>query len=146
MRSYLQVQYLYGLMFLSQVTGIDGSYRMTCASVMEVLRRHKDSVMAVLEAFVYDPLLNWRLLDSTCLHSTKPLLLYTMLGLTEPLYSIRYFSLLISGWLLYNYLVSFPISFVTLQPQRFVLSVSTTSHHIVSEAFYIPSVAEFSAV
>ena len=49
----------------SQVTGIDGSYRMTCQSVMEVLRRHKDSVMAVLEAFVYDPLLNWRLLDST---------------------------------------------------------------------------------
>ncbi|KAK2184840.1 hypothetical protein NP493_250g01026 [Ridgeia piscesae] len=47
-----------------EVTGIDGSYRMTCQSVMEVLRRHKDSVMAVLEAFVYDPLLNWRLLDT----------------------------------------------------------------------------------
>lgn len=31
---------------------------------MEVLHRHKDSVMAVLEAFVYDPLLNWRLIDS----------------------------------------------------------------------------------
>lgn len=31
---------------------------------MEVLREHKDSVMAVLEAFVYDPLLNWRLMDS----------------------------------------------------------------------------------
>ena len=32
-------------------------------SVMTVLRENKDSVMAVLEAFVYDPLLNWRLLD-----------------------------------------------------------------------------------
>lgn len=31
---------------------------------MEVLREHRDSVMAVLEAFVYDPLLNWRLMDS----------------------------------------------------------------------------------
>ncbi|KAK9391919.1 Serine/threonine-protein kinase mTOR [Crotalus adamanteus] len=31
---------------------------------MEVLREHKDSVMAVLEAFVYDPLLNWRLMDT----------------------------------------------------------------------------------
>ena len=31
---------------------------------MEVLHSHKDSVMAVLEAFVYDPLLNWRLMDS----------------------------------------------------------------------------------
>ena len=28
---------------------------------MRVLRNNKDSVMAVLEAFVYDPLLNWRL-------------------------------------------------------------------------------------
>ena len=32
-------------------------------SVMRVLRENKDSVMAVLEAFVYDPLLNWRLMD-----------------------------------------------------------------------------------
>ena len=30
---------------------------------MRVLRANKDSVMAVLEAFVYDPLLNWRLID-----------------------------------------------------------------------------------
>ena len=30
---------------------------------MRVLRENKDSVMAVLEAFVYDPLLNWRLID-----------------------------------------------------------------------------------
>ncbi|XP_072283025.1 serine/threonine-protein kinase mTOR isoform X8 [Pyxicephalus adspersus] len=47
-----------------EVTGLDGNYRITCHTVMEVLREHKDSVMAVLEAFVYDPLLNWRLMDS----------------------------------------------------------------------------------
>lgn len=47
-----------------EVTGIEGTYRRTCESVMLVLRRNKDSLMAVLEAFVYDPLLNWRLLDS----------------------------------------------------------------------------------
>ena len=29
---------------------------------MSVLRDHRESVMAVLEAFVYDPLINWRLL------------------------------------------------------------------------------------
>ncbi|XP_030383558.1 serine/threonine-protein kinase Tor [Scaptodrosophila lebanonensis] len=46
-----------------EVTGIEGTYRRTCESVMVVLRRNKDSLMAVLEAFVYDPLLNWRLLD-----------------------------------------------------------------------------------
>lgn len=48
-----------------EVTGIEGTYRRTCESVMHVLRRNKDSLMAVLEAFVYDPLLNWRLLDTT---------------------------------------------------------------------------------
>lgn len=47
-----------------EVTGLDGNYRTTCHTVMEVLREHKDSVMAVLEAFVYDPLLNWRLMDT----------------------------------------------------------------------------------
>ena len=29
-----------------------------------LLFRNKDSLMAVLEAFVYDPLLNWRLIDN----------------------------------------------------------------------------------
>ncbi|CAH1240669.1 MTOR [Branchiostoma lanceolatum] len=47
-----------------EVTGIDGNYRITCEKVMRVLRDNKDSVMAVLEAFVYDPLLNWRLVDT----------------------------------------------------------------------------------
>jgi serine/threonine-protein kinase mTOR len=47
-----------------EVTGIEGTYRKTCESVMNVLRKNKDSLMAVLEAFVYDPLLNWRLLDA----------------------------------------------------------------------------------
>ena len=28
---------------------------------MQVLRDNKDSLMAVLEAFVYDPLINWKL-------------------------------------------------------------------------------------
>ena len=46
-----------------EVTGIEGNYRTMCESVMKVMREHKDSVMAVLEAFVYDPLLNWRLMD-----------------------------------------------------------------------------------
>ena len=37
---------------------------------MRVLRENKDSVMAVLEAFVYDPLLNWRLIDGKKLMNT----------------------------------------------------------------------------
>ncbi|XP_048250308.1 serine/threonine-protein kinase mTOR-like isoform X1 [Haliotis rufescens] len=59
------------LMNAMEVTGIDGNYRMTCESVMHVLRDHKDSLMAVLEAFVYDPLLNWRLVDATTKTKTK---------------------------------------------------------------------------
>lgn len=56
-----------------EVTGIEGTYRRTCESVMSVLRRNKDSLMAVLEAFVYDPLLNWRLLDTATekIHRSK---------------------------------------------------------------------------
>ncbi|XP_065842793.1 serine/threonine-protein kinase mTOR-like [Oscarella lobularis] len=47
-----------------EVTGIEGNFRMTCHHVMTVLRENKESLMAVLEAFVYDPLLNWRLVDA----------------------------------------------------------------------------------
>jgi FKBP12-rapamycin complex-associated protein len=36
-----------------EVTGIEGTYRMTCEKMMQVLRKNKDSLMAVLEAFIY---------------------------------------------------------------------------------------------
>lgn len=51
-----------------EASGIEGNYRNTCEIVMKVLRDNKESMMAVLEviyfkkAFVYDPLLNWRLI------------------------------------------------------------------------------------
>jgi len=48
-----------------EVSGIEGNFRITCENVMRVLRENKDSLMAVLEAFVYDPLINWRLLNAT---------------------------------------------------------------------------------
>jgi len=32
--------------------------------VMRVLRENRDSVMAMLEAFIYDPLISWRLLKN----------------------------------------------------------------------------------
>uniref|UniRef100_H3BAC3 non-specific serine/threonine protein kinase n=1 Tax=Latimeria chalumnae TaxID=7897 RepID=H3BAC3_LATCH len=59
-----RTNYTRSLAVMSMVTGLDGNYRITCHTVMEVLREHRDSVMAVLEAFVYDPLLNWRLMDT----------------------------------------------------------------------------------
>jgi FKBP12-rapamycin complex-associated protein len=54
-----------------EIAGIDGSYRATCERVMQVLREHSESLVAVLEAFVYDPLLNWRLLTTKATATTK---------------------------------------------------------------------------
>ncbi|KAI9820202.1 MAG: phosphatidylinositol kinase- protein kinase tor1 [Pycnora praestabilis] len=47
--------------YAMEVSNIEGSYRVTCEAVMRVLRENKESLMAVLEAFIHDPLLNWRL-------------------------------------------------------------------------------------
>ncbi|XP_006461830.1 hypothetical protein AGABI2DRAFT_151451 [Agaricus bisporus var. bisporus H97] len=47
-----------------EVSGIEGSFRNTCEITMKVLRDNKDSLLAVLEAFVYDPLINWRLMQT----------------------------------------------------------------------------------
>jgi len=47
-----------------EVSGIEGSFRNTCEITMTVLRSNKESLMAVLEAFVYDPLINWRLMQT----------------------------------------------------------------------------------
>merc|ERR1740139_547335 len=44
-------------------SGIEGSYRSTCERTMAMLRDNRDSLVAMLEAFVYDPLISWRLLD-----------------------------------------------------------------------------------
>ncbi|KIM44660.1 hypothetical protein M413DRAFT_25110 [Hebeloma cylindrosporum] len=50
--------------FPEKVSGIEGSFRNTCEITMQVLRDNKESLMAVLEAFVYDPLINWRLMQT----------------------------------------------------------------------------------
>ncbi|KAE9046870.1 Serine/threonine-protein kinase [Phytophthora rubi] len=52
-----------------EVSGIEGNFRYTCEASMRVLRDNRDSLMAVLEAFVYDPLINWRLLKKDTLPS-----------------------------------------------------------------------------
>ncbi|KAG8650536.1 hypothetical protein MANES_07G052645v8 [Manihot esculenta] len=46
-----------------EVSGIEGNFQSTCENVMQVLRTNKDSVMAMMEAFVHDPLMNWRLFN-----------------------------------------------------------------------------------
>ena len=44
------------------VSGTEGNFRATCENVINVLREDRESLMAILEAFVYDPLFSWRLL------------------------------------------------------------------------------------
>ncbi|KAL8826647.1 MAG: hypothetical protein Q9170_007322 [Blastenia crenularia] len=49
------------LTFAMEVSNIDGSFKLSSEAVMRVIRDYKESLMAVLEAFIHDPLLNWRL-------------------------------------------------------------------------------------
>ena len=44
-----------------EVSGIEGSYRSTCLRTMTLLCDSRDSLVAMLEAFVYDPWISWRL-------------------------------------------------------------------------------------
>jgi len=46
-----------------EVSGIEGNFRSTCQNVMGVLRDKSDSLNAMLEAFVHDPLIGWKLLN-----------------------------------------------------------------------------------
>lgn len=50
------------LVIAMEACGIDGNYKFGCENVMRVLRQNKESLLAVLEAFLSDPILNWRLL------------------------------------------------------------------------------------
>eukprot|EP01052_Picozoa_sp_SAG31_P012956 SAG31_NODE_768_length_12226_cov_3.928424_3_plen_2501_part_00 len=52
-----------------EVCGIEGIFRHTCEDCMKVMRREKDSLMAMLEAFVHDPLISWRLMPQQQTHS-----------------------------------------------------------------------------
>lgn len=52
---------------------------------MTVLRDNKDSLMAVLEAFVYDPLINWRLLQAEEARQVPAAADSTPFFLTDPL-------------------------------------------------------------
>eukprot|EP01130_Rhizamoeba_saxonica_P008636 TRINITY_DN3490_c2_g1_i1.p1 TRINITY_DN3490_c2_g1~~TRINITY_DN3490_c2_g1_i1.p1 ORF type:complete len:1462 (-),score=255.39 TRINITY_DN3490_c2_g1_i1:71-3847(-) len=43
-----------------EVSGIEGNFRSTCEKVMQILRENSESILSVLETFVYDPIINWR--------------------------------------------------------------------------------------
>lgn len=41
------------------LTGIEGSFRADCESVLSVLRKNKDVILMLLEVFAWDPLVEW---------------------------------------------------------------------------------------
>jgi len=47
-----------------EVCGIQGGFRISCEISLSVFRENKESLLAVLEAFIYDPLINWRLVKA----------------------------------------------------------------------------------
>ncbi|KAJ2253295.1 phosphatidylinositol kinase- protein kinase tor1 [Coemansia sp. RSA 1287] len=48
-----------------EVSSIEGIFKHTANHTMRVLRANRESLMAVLEAFVYDPLVSWSYLNDT---------------------------------------------------------------------------------
>ena len=45
-----------------EVSGIEGTFRLICVKVMELLRNNKDSLLAILSSFIHDPLISFRLM------------------------------------------------------------------------------------
>lgn len=48
-----------------EVTGIEGLFRHTSVQIVNLMRKNRESLLAVLEAFIHDPLLQWVLHDNT---------------------------------------------------------------------------------
>ena len=53
------------------VTGVEGAFRITCYHVLRTLRKNKETLLTLLEAFVYDPLIDWTLDKEDSLQRTQ---------------------------------------------------------------------------
>ena len=69
---------------------------------MSVLRDHKDSLMAMLEAFVHDPLISWRLLAQPRMSAS-------------PLVGMPFFFCLVGSCLLFMWVFVTPIALSSAQ-------------------------------
>ncbi|XP_022908365.2 serine/threonine-protein kinase SMG1 [Onthophagus taurus] len=43
------------------VTGVEGIFRMACENVLRTMKKGRETLLTLLEAFVYDPLIDWTL-------------------------------------------------------------------------------------
>ena len=39
----------------------DGIFKQTCEKIMKILRNNKESILVIIEAFRYDPLIGWKI-------------------------------------------------------------------------------------
>jgi FKBP12-rapamycin complex-associated protein len=56
-----------------EVSGIEGTYRIICIQIMELLRKKRDSLLAILGSFVDDPLISFRLMIPMIIRKRKML-------------------------------------------------------------------------
>lgn len=54
-----------------EVSKIEGTFRACCENVMEIMKENGEQIMALLEAFIYDPLLQWTIQDSSGMAAIK---------------------------------------------------------------------------
>eukprot|EP00792_Barthelona_sp_PAP020_P008846 TRINITY_DN3253_c1_g1_i2.p1 TRINITY_DN3253_c1_g1~~TRINITY_DN3253_c1_g1_i2.p1 ORF type:complete len:2404 (+),score=519.61 TRINITY_DN3253_c1_g1_i2:42-7253(+) len=47
-----------------EVSGIEGTFRCTGEMVLGLIREERETMMALLETFIYDPLINWRFVQT----------------------------------------------------------------------------------
>lgn len=48
------------------ITGVEGTFRTSAEHVLKLLRRERDTILMLLEAFVYDPLLEVKSIVECC--------------------------------------------------------------------------------
>ena len=54
-----------------EVSGIDGIFRHVCVQIMKLLRKKKDSLLAILGSFIHDPLISFRLMIPMIMRKRK---------------------------------------------------------------------------
>eukprot|EP00118_Oscarella_pearsei_P002798 m.11633 g.11633 ORF g.11633 m.11633 type:complete len:3440 (+) comp23529_c0_seq1:72-10391(+) len=55
------------------MTGIEGTFRLSCEHIMKTLRRGRETLLTLLEAFVYDPLVDWTIGNEEVFTAAKTL-------------------------------------------------------------------------
>ncbi|CAL6073648.1 Kinase [Hexamita inflata] len=48
-----------------EVCGVYGLYQKACEVTMRILRNNKDSILAILQTFIYDPLIGWKAVNGS---------------------------------------------------------------------------------